>query len=411
VNLIGLARFNSDGSVDNTFGVNGSLLSRPDTSFTYTPFSLAVDPSAPNSFYVSSQAVENGHATCPLGFGKWCISKYKNDGSLDSTFNSIGYILDNADELRQAQTNSPVAHINDIRVMPDGKIIGAGALFVMDQGYFSFRMLPTGQWDNTYGTNGRSYYSPGYSTPATIISQSKVLPNGRVVMNTISRYQHMGADSTVIQAIKCDETGSQMTNFGTNGVLTYSYPSEQYQTFAFRQDESFVISWYRKNGSNNQKVEFAHFNSTGQLDQSFGTNGRLSTQLMTYDIYANPSVVFDILWSKDETRLYGAFSKQQPPLNHPEQAIFSYKWVGASPLSIEGPVVGAKPAIYPNPVSSRLQIVLPEGSKEATVNIFSITGAKVIQQSFQETVDVSALEEGIYFLSLKGFAPVTFIKK
>lgn len=411
VNLIALIRFNSDGSVDNSFGTNGYILSRPDTAYTYTPFSLAVDPNTPASFYVSSQAVENGHATCPLGFGKWCLSKYKNDGSLDNGFNNSGYILDDADELRQATTTSPVAHINDIRVMPDGKLVGGGALFVLDQGYFTFRMLPNGQWDNTYGTNGRSYHSPGYSTPATIISQSKVLPNGRVVLNTIARYQHMGSDSTVIQAIKCDETGTQMTNFGSNGVLTYSYPSEQYQTFAFRQDESFVISWYRKNGSNDQKVEFAHFNPTGQLDLSFGNNGRLSTQLMTLDLYSNASVVFDILWSRDETRLFGAFSKQQPPSNIPEQAVFSYKWAGASPLNVKEPFLGAKPSIYPNPSQSQLQLVLPNGDSSSDIKIYSVNGALVLQLPFKETIDVSSLLSGVYFMSLDGYAPVTFMKK
>jgi hypothetical protein len=55
--------------------------------------------------------------------------------------------------------------------------------------------------------------------------------------------------------------------------------------------------------------------------------------------------------------------------------------------------------IYPNPVETTLYIAGLTSS--SIVSIYSITGALVLQQVVTETIDVSSLDKGMYFVKIE----------
>ena len=56
--------------------------------------------------------------------------------------------------------------------------------------------------------------------------------------------------------------------------------------------------------------------------------------------------------------------------------------------------------IYPNPASNVLNINIPENTEIVTTCIFDLTGRKVYQNAFKETIPVDNLTDGLYFISL-----------
>ena len=56
--------------------------------------------------------------------------------------------------------------------------------------------------------------------------------------------------------------------------------------------------------------------------------------------------------------------------------------------------------IYPNPASNVLNINIPENTEIVTTCIYDLTGCKVYQNAFTETISVNELHDGLYFISL-----------
>jgi len=56
--------------------------------------------------------------------------------------------------------------------------------------------------------------------------------------------------------------------------------------------------------------------------------------------------------------------------------------------------------IYPNPASNVLNINIPENTEIVTTCIFDLTGRKVYQNAFKETIPVDNFTDGLYFISL-----------
>ena len=72
--------------------------------------------------------------------------------------------------------------------------------------------------------------------------------------------------------------------------------------------------------------------------------------------------------------------------------------------------------LYPNPVTDRLYVELPEGHLFQMLQIYSIDGALVLHNNLEpgqrkQELDVSALNNGMYMLVIPGFSPNLFVKQ
>jgi uncharacterized delta-60 repeat protein len=131
-----LVRYNSDGSLDNSFGIGGIV--RIALSETYD-YARSVVLQSDEKIVVSGTA-QNG-----LSNENIALVRYTTEGSLDSTFGSNGVVI----------TDISIEFANSVVLQPDNKIIVAGSYTsstIYD--FASLRYNADGSLDNSFGRNG-----------------------------------------------------------------------------------------------------------------------------------------------------------------------------------------------------------------------------------------------------------------
>lgn len=394
---ISISCFKPNGQVENTFGTNGYIISKPDSNYEYMPKAMDIGIGDDDKeIYVGGFAAEKGHVSCPAGFGKWFLCKYDLQGNLDISFNNTGYMLQSSAVIKQGNTMTPMAVVHDIRIMPDRDIICAGVFNGLDQSYFSFKMSPTGQFVNTYGSNGRCAYPVTHTVASNDLSEAHVLKDGSCILHSILRYVNAaGVDSSNLNIVRVTPNGMPDNTFGNAGTLNTFYYSFQYTRLLFKSDNSFLLSYYRKYGTD-QKIEFMRFSNTGIQDLSFGTGGICKIQVKTPDNFLNPSQVNHFIWNKNETGLY-AVCYTSPPTTLPKILVVKLKWPGLTPLKLqENEKESNLLKVYPNPVNKNQIITLQSTSNESIhkVEMRTMLGAIV-------PIEINKQNQHIYTLTMK----------
>ncbi|MBC7774582.1 MAG: T9SS type A sorting domain-containing protein [Phycisphaerae bacterium] len=132
-----LARYNSDGSLDTSFGTGGKLTTNIDSSGGWAT-SLAIQP---DGKLVAFGYVESGQDD------EFAIARYLSDGTLDDSFGNDGAFL---------VPNTAEGHA--VLLQPDGKIVVAGSKYNGLPGtIFDFALVrfnSNGAFDNSFGING-----------------------------------------------------------------------------------------------------------------------------------------------------------------------------------------------------------------------------------------------------------------
>lgn len=400
--FITLSSFNADGSIDNSFNGNGYKIDRPDSLFEFNPFALLIDEKDNNKLYVGGESYERWHASCPMGTGKWFVSKYKMDGSLDTDFNSTGYLIDNAQTLKQGSTSSPHARVRDMAFMNNGSIRVVGMLHNFDQSFFDMALKPNGTFDSTFGTNGRTIHPVNFSVLHNEVGTwAKILADTSILFYTTS---YTATDATV-RMVKNKNDGTIDTSYGASGVFEFTFPALSNPRLIYKSNNNVLLTYYKPYGTD-QKIEFIHLLSSGEVDSTFGTNGILQTQPITPDIYVNQSQMFDGIWNKYETHIYLAASKQ--PVTYNSYGIFKYKWPGLTPLSTSNIESNSERFIvYPNPIQKGQSLYISNISVDDDINLFSIDGKQINvlpRKNSSSLCEINIPNEcvsGIYYLIIK----------
>ena len=164
-----VARYNTDGTLDNTFGVSGKV--RTDfPGLAAVPSSVVIQP--------DGKIVVAGGAFPLFTFaGDFKVVRYNPNGSLDTSFGNGGIVT----------TIFPQgSYAFDVALQPDGKIIAAGTVFVdFDPGEMSdtdfalARYNPDGTPDATFGNGGQvSTDFVGFEDDAFSVL---IQPDGKIV--------------------------------------------------------------------------------------------------------------------------------------------------------------------------------------------------------------------------------------
>jgi uncharacterized delta-60 repeat protein len=138
-----LLRYNSDGTLDQTFGEKGVTtiefhVQNPNGGATAVALALQADGKAVLGGYVSDYS-----------FSNFALARVNADGSLDSTFGNNGEVT--------TVIGSGDALVNDVAVQADGKIVAAGSFEAADDNHdFALaRYSSNGTLDRTFGRKGK----------------------------------------------------------------------------------------------------------------------------------------------------------------------------------------------------------------------------------------------------------------
>ena len=241
-------RYNSNGSLDNTFGTNGKAI---------TKFNAV-----PSIETVTSVGIQSDGKI--LAFGSTyndgtilAFARYNTDGSLDNSFAGAGKDT----IVIQGLTEPKVLKIQD-----DGKILLLAYVSGFD--LMVIRLNSDGSLDNTFGIGGKVIVDPtandDYPYDMVIQNDGKI-----VICGTAS-----GAYDIFI--IRLNTDGTLDTTFDTDGILTTDHENGNQDAFAIAlQSDGKIVIGGRHFGFSEFFI-VARYNTDGGLDVTFDSDGILT---------------------------------------------------------------------------------------------------------------------------------------
>jgi uncharacterized delta-60 repeat protein len=194
---IAVARYNTDGSLDPTFGSGGTaLLSQLPPSFLVRDVALQPD----------GKLVIAGTHTFSAVYD-FAVVRLLPDGTLDPTFDGDGLVTS---DFGVSELGSSVI------VLADGRIVLGGYRSPAD--FALVRYLPNGTLDATFGNGGLVTADSGASE---IADQLILLPNGKLLLAGFTI--DSGAHDFLLARFQPD--GALDTSFGTAGFLRTGFPA------------------------------------------------------------------------------------------------------------------------------------------------------------------------------------------
>ena len=199
-------RFNIDGSLDQSFGINGRI--------GYS-FERALTEIHGIKQQVDGKILITMEYNSPMGGIDASVLRFKYDGSLDSSFGIDGF-----DSAHISSYNYP----SGIVVQNDGKIVIAGQaenVVGVPKSAFLARFMPNGGLDPSFGTDGIviTYYSG--KTPIVDLA---IRPDGKIL--TGGTFGGTGFHPSY-QVESYNTDGSVDESFGVNGIARYIFGEGQ----------------------------------------------------------------------------------------------------------------------------------------------------------------------------------------
>jgi uncharacterized delta-60 repeat protein len=169
--------------------------------------------------------------------------------------------------------------IDDMALQPDGKIVAGGYVEPTTAGatFGLARYKPSGALDTTFGTGGRVTTALG---SRSWVNAVLVQPDAKIVA---IGYVKVGTE-TRFGVARYNAAGGLDTSFGTGGKVTTDVGSSGTTYAAVLQPDGKIVAvGVAQNGS---RFELVRYNPDGSLDTSFGTNGKVATSFGAGGTYA-----------------------------------------------------------------------------------------------------------------------------
>jgi len=258
----GIVKLNSNGSIDQTFGTSGFVKTNPGAGGNFFDMEIQSDGKIICVGEYGVLAMNN--------YSDFAIVRYKADGTLDNTFSNDG--IQNVD----------FGGYNDfaysVFIQADGKIIVTGASNALNSPIYDIaavRLQSNGSLDLSFGSNGKILTSikQGQDFATDCIVQS----DGNILIAGISNYD--GKDHAFV--MRYLNNGTLDNTFGNNGISEFISPlSVGIFSISLQSNGKIIISGNAKNG-NNSDFFICRFNTNGVLDQTFGNAGFVTTNFGT----------------------------------------------------------------------------------------------------------------------------------
>ena len=374
-NDFAVARYNTNGSLDLRFDADGYATTGFDTFSNDRAFAVAIQP--------DGKIVIAGYNTDEDSDRDFAVVRYNTDGSLDNSFGTGGIVstplADGGDEVRS------------VVVQEDGKIVLAGFSFDFTTRVFAIvRYTSNGILDNTFDGDGIVTTSilalddAAYNMAKQ--SDGKFILVGYTVNDTydfaIVRYNTDGSlDNTF------DSDGIVITHIGIIEDLPYAV--------TIQSDEKIVVGGHSK--TDNDNFALVRYNPDGSLDNTFGTDGIVTTDIGTGE---SEDIIFGLALQPDGKIIATGYS-----YNGSDYVFATARYHGVNTSIINfADQNNSAICTYPNPFSIQTILETEKLLINATLIIYNYFGSEVKQLSHlsghQIILDRDDLPVGMYFIQL-----------
>jgi uncharacterized delta-60 repeat protein len=264
-----LARYNPDGTPDSSFGTSGKVVTNF-PSDDEAAFALALQ--------TDGKIVAAGIAFPPSSLGDFIVARYNSHGTLDSSFGTGGAVTTDFGDPDGDFDFGDHDGAFDVAVQPDGAIVAAGFSFgtpTLQEEFALARYSSDGALDPTFGTGGK--VTTDFNSLDDGASAVALQPDGEIVAAGGS-FQSPTTRDFALARYKPD--GSLDQAFGAGGMVTSDFGGAyDLATTVVLQPDGRIVAAGLTGVLVTDLFDFAlaRYDSDGSLDASFGTGGKVTT--------------------------------------------------------------------------------------------------------------------------------------
>lgn len=358
-----LLRLNSNGSLDTTFGTNGFA------SFT-SGFSSVYDVKVLSN----GKILVAGYDSYTIGTSysaNYLLARLNSNGTLDSTFGTNG--ISNL-----GSTTADQEVLYKIEVQPDGKIVAAGTINNgSDLDIVVYRYNSNGTFDTTFNGNGSTTLSSsGYDRPNGLAIQS----DGKILV--------LGYVNDAPKIARFTSNGSTDTSFDSDGIVDLNINDMTYaNALKLTSDQKIFVTGELDISNVDADFSTLKFNSNGSLDTDFANSGKLTT-----NFYSDYDEATSILITSDNKLIIcgNVFST----INNSFDFGLAKYYIDSN-LSLDT-FTEKSTAFYPNPANDVLHVQ----DNVKSVKLFTLLGKEIEISLENNSINISNLDKGIYLVRL-----------
>jgi uncharacterized delta-60 repeat protein len=265
-----LARYNSNGTLDASFGTAGKVTTAFPSGLGFSfaqAFSVAVQP--------DSRIVAAGYTWISGGFD-FAVARYNSNGTPDASLGVGGTVT--------TDFAGPNDRASSIAIQPDGKLVVGGAAGGFVSRGFDFalaRYNSNGTLDANFGTDGKvtTDLASVEDVPSSIALQGdgKIILVGRTSVGENENFA----------LVRYNSNGTLDTGFGTGGKMTTDFAgsTDEPSAVALQVDGNIVVAGLAENNARNDFALARYIGGTG------GGTGTSAATATTLGSSINPSSV------------------------------------------------------------------------------------------------------------------------
>lgn len=331
---IAVVRFNSDGTLDNTFGTGGivKILEAGDEE---RSGSIAIQG--------DGKIVISG---CTYNSSQWdfLTARLNSDGSLDSGFGTSGIVITDVG-------TGTSDEIYTLSIQSDGKIIAAGTSSYKN---CLVRYNTDGSLDTSFGLGGKVVTSVGLNS---LVKSIALQADGKI----IATGNNSGGSYTNYTLVRYLMNGNVDSTFGTFGVVNDTIGSfDDYATSVnLQSDGKIVVSGFYDIGGYVLDAFLVRYTTSGSIDNTFGVAGKVVTTIGTGTDFVHAAKID----SNDKIVIAGNFDNQ----------FGVARFLLTTGVGIDETINADNIIAFPNPFTTSLSIS-GSSAEYLSVNVYSIEG-------------------------------------
>ena len=425
-------RYNTAGLKDPSFGTNGTLKIGPHQAF--SSYGYTVECVENNKIVVGGTRLDS-----IWGCTRATLYKVKNNGTLDTSFGTNGYVELNIGEGAE--------QLLDIQVDNEGNYLCAGHSWLDNEPYLRYetyvtRITKDGDIDTSFGVDGYARLEP-LENGANDCYGITIAPDGQIFgAITAELWYDETLTAMRIYAFNLTADGQLNEDFAGTGYLPYSleYPEIYLREVALQKDGKLVAGGYTYDGNVNTEMLISRIYTSVEGEEivepagveiaaeAIDANNVTATftpneYTVEYHIGIISKEMFDQV---GEETLAEAMQADNVPYTEAEEILFdgltpkteyviiatakneAGEWTNTlayvtTPESIGyAEIENANFNIYPNPATSAVYVETTMSN--AQVNIIDMTGRCVKSVEMSDnvaTINVEDINKGVYFIMIQ----------
>lgn len=374
-NDFAVARYNADGSLDNSFDTDGIATTSFEEFSNDRAFAVAIQ--------ADEKIVVGGYYTNPEGpvNREFAVVRYNANGSIDNTFDGDGKAI------TAIEVSGDEAH--SVIIQDDGKIVAGGFSFDSSVRKFAIvRYNVDGSLDNTFDEDGIASTSiTNYDDAAYAVAQQS---DGKLVLTG-----YTSGDSYDFATVRYNTDGSLDNSFDADGIVitsigTTATSADTPNAVLIDGDGKILVGGFV--GNNQSDFGLVRYNTDGSVDNSFGNQGIVTTQI---GANGSDAVIHGMAFQIDNKIVVAGYS-----LNGSENDFALARYNYSSNVGLNAELIQkSNVVVYPNPNNGTF--FLKNISENSLISLYDSMGRMVLMQnvnSMREIVLPKECSKGVYLI-------------